>query len=120
MEEMNRDMKLFIPQGLKPRKEAIRGFYADTFLHLMIAWGGDVVFTLLIYFVFKSRVVASFFLFIVAFTSYAMLKKDDLTNVSPIDLITDSINYFKSQKIYHWKPMSHYELIKIKIEKGEL
>ncbi|SKC77729.1 hypothetical protein [Maledivibacter halophilus] len=99
---MKNDKPLYIPQGLKLRKEIVNGFGKEevikTTLITIIAGFIDI----LLFILFRNTVVTIVFMLISISGSVMMLTKD-ISNVSVVDQIGFLLKYALSQKKYRYK-----------------
>lgn len=100
---------LYIPQGIKIRKEYFPGFGKVEALKsafvIAVCGGIDV----LLYIFTQNTPKCVLFMMVSSAAAFIMLSKDPMTNVSVVDQVATMIRYFKSQKFYPYKALNEWK-----------
>jgi hypothetical protein len=101
MDDFKTKETLYIPQGLKKRREYFTGYGKHEFHLTIVATLITVILCVLLYFI-THNVIISMFLFMAApFTTVLFIVKND-SNISVVDQIRYMISYAKEQKHYKY------------------
>jgi len=99
---------LYIPQGLKTRREIFDGYAKEEFYKTMIMTvvGGAV--SLLLY-LFLENLVVSIITILTAVMGSVMMLTKDISNISVVDQVGFMIKYLKRQKKYKYKYLEEWK-----------
>lgn len=105
---MENENKLYIPYGIKTRKEIFNGFSTEELVKssivIAICGGIDVV----IWLVTRNTFLCMSLLMVSMIISVAMFTKDSYLNISPVEQIKFMIRYSNSQKKYPYKMLDEW------------
>jgi hypothetical protein len=93
--------KLYIPMGLKEKKEHFNGFGDEELLKTLITILGLNVLNLIIFLTTKSTTFTSVY-FLTSLGAAVMFYTKDSVNLSMYDKLRNSISFMKSQKRYDY------------------
>lgn len=93
--------KLYIPMGLKEKKEHFNGFGDEELLKTLITILGLNVLNLIIFLTTKSTTFTSVY-FLTSLGATVMFYTKDSVNLSMYDKLRNSISFMKSQKRYDY------------------
>ena len=105
--------KLYIPMGLKEKKEHFSGFGNDELLKSLITILGLNVLNLIIFLSIKNTTFSSVY-FLTSLGASVMFYTKDSVNLSMYDKLRNSISFIKSQKKYEYVYLDEW---RVEIEK---
>ncbi|MDO5564748.1 MAG: hypothetical protein Q4F88_05940 [Eubacteriales bacterium] len=108
MEDKNtQEQKLYIPLNVTNRIDYFPGFGKKELMQAVIGLIVEIPAGILIYIIMHQTLPMLITFFAGAFFRVTMTTKNQ-NNISVVDLISFSINYYKEQRIYPYRPKDEY------------
>ncbi|MCM1159474.1 MAG: hypothetical protein NC300_12490 [Bacteroidales bacterium] len=103
--------ELFMPAGLKLKKEYFQGFGKDELIPTIVSAFVFLIMDALLYLAGIRNVTLLLFLPFMGTSTVAMLQIKGELNLSPLDIINLEIRFAKSQKYYPYRAKNEWENI---------
>lgn len=91
---------LYMPYGLRMKKEYFRGFGKDELIPTIIAFVICLMIDCVLYMIGMHAIGILFFVPVIGTSTVGMMLIKGELNLSPVDIIRLEISFSKSQKIY--------------------
>ena len=99
MEDNQENESLYIPQGIKKKREYFSGYGKyELYITLVSVFIASII-CFLIYTIFRNLLLAVFLILVIPFTTVLYIAKND-SNISVVDEIRFMVRFMKDQKKY--------------------